>query len=195
MITSVVLVIHRTSKPDYKNCRSPLTGISLLKTMYTNPLQSDSFPLIIGGDHSVSIGSIAAISKYCEEVNLPLSVLWFDAHTDFNTFDTTPSGNIHGMPAAVIAGLGHPALLSIGHKTPLVEPENIYQVGIRSVDATEKWLISESNVQVFDMRLIDEKSVHRIIEHILGEVRKKSAYLHVSFDIDCLARISHHSIE
>ena len=163
-----------------------VTWYQSVKDNVYQSLQSDSFPLIIGGDHSVSIGSIAAISKYCEEVNLPLSVLWFDAHTDFNTFDTTPSGNIHGMPAAVIAGLGHPALLSIGHKTPLVEPENIYQVGIRSVDATEKWLISESNVQVFDMRLIDEKSVHRIIEHILGEVRKKSAYLHVSFDIDCL---------
>ena len=149
-------------------------------------LQSGSFPLIIGGDHSVSIGSIAAVSKYCEEIDRPLCVLWFDAHTDFNTFETTSSGNIHGMPAAVIAGLGHPALLSIGHKSPLVEPENIYQVGIRSIDMEEKQLIFKSGVQVFDMRFIDERGLHQVIGHILDDLQKKSAYLHVSFDIDCL---------
>ena len=163
-----------------------VTWYQSVKDNVYRSLQSASFPLIIGGDHSVSIGSIAAVSKYCEEINQPLSVLWFDAHTDFNTFDTTPSGNIHGMPAAVIAGLGHPDLLAIGHKVPLVEPENIYQVGVRSVDAVEKRLISESDIQVFDMRFIDDTGVHRIMDHILDEVQKKGACLHVSFDIDCL---------
>ena len=163
-----------------------VTWYQSVKDSVSQSFQSDSFPLITGGDHSVSIGSIAAVSKHCEEINRPLSVLWFDAHTDFNTFDTTPSGNIHGMPAAVIAGLGHPDLLSIGHKAPLVEPKNIYQVGIRSVDAVEQQLISESDAQVFDMRLIDQKGIYRVMAYILGEVQKKSAYLHVSFDIDCL---------
>ena len=163
-----------------------VTWYQSVKDHVYQSLRSDSFPLIIGGDHSVSIGSIAAVSKYCEDVNQPLAVLWFDAHTDFNTFDTTPSGNIHGMPAALIAGLGHPDLLVTGHKTPLVEPENIYQVGIRSVDIAEKRLISETDVQVFDMRFIDQKGIYRVMDHILGEVQKKSAYLHVSFDIDCL---------
>ena len=163
-----------------------VTWYQSVKDSVYQSFQSDFFPLVIGGDHSISIGSISAVSKYCEEINRPLSVLWFDAHTDFNTFDTTPSGNLHGMPAAVIAGLGHPDLLVTGHKAPLVEPENIYQVGIRAVDAVEKRLISESDVQVFDMRLIDQKGIYRVMEHILGEVQKKSAYLHVSFDIDCL---------
>ena len=163
-----------------------VTWYQSVKNNVYQSLQNDSFPLIIGGDHSISIGSIAAVSKYCEEVNRTLSVLWFDAHADFNTFDTTPSGNIHGMPAAVIAGLGHLDLLAIGHKTPLVEPENIYQVGVRSVDMAEKRLVSENGIQVFDMRLIDEKGMCRIMDHILDEVQRKSAYLHVSFDIDCL---------
>lgn len=166
--------------------RDAVTWYQSVKDKVYQSLQNESLPLIIGGDHSVSIGSIAAVSKYCDEENQPLSVLWLDAHTDFNTFDTTPSGNMHGMPAAVIAGFGHPALLSIGHKAPLVKPENIYQVGIRWVDAVEKLLISKSDVQVFDMRLIDEKSIYRVIGHILDEVQKKSAWLHVSFDIDCL---------
>ena len=163
-----------------------VTWYQSVKDNVYQSVQSDSFPLIIGGDHSISIGSVAAVSKYCEEINQPLSVIWFDAHADFNTFDTTPSGNIHGMPAAVIAGHGHPDLLSIGHKTPLVKPENIYQVGVRSVDIAEKRLISESDVQVFDMRFIEQKGVSRMMDHILDEVQKKSACLHVSFDIDCL---------
>lgn len=149
-------------------------------------LLSDSFPLIIGGDHSIATGSIAGISKFCEEVNQPLSVLWFDAHADFNTLETSPSGNIHGMPAALIAGYGHPDLLAIGHKTPLVQSERIYQVGIRSLDTGERQLISESGVQVFDMRLIDEQGIYLTMENILDEVQKQNAYLHVSFDIDCL---------
>ena len=163
-----------------------VTWYQSVKDRVYRSLQSASFPLIIGGDHSVSIGSIAAVSRYCEEINQPLSILWFDAHTDFNTFDSTPSGNMHGMPAAVIAGLGHPDLLAIGHKAPLVEPINVYQVGIRSVDAVEKRLISESDVQIFDMRLIDATGVTRIMDQILDEVQKKGACLHVSFDIDCL---------
>ena len=163
-----------------------VTWYQSVKDNVYQSVQSDSFPLIIGGDHSISIGSVAAVSKYCEEINQPLSVIWFDAHADFNTFDTTPSGNIHGMPAAVIAGHGHPDLLSIGHKTPLVKPENIYQVGVRSVGIAEKRLISESDVQVFDMRFIEQKGVSRMMDHILDEVQKKSACLHVSFDIDCL---------
>lgn len=175
---------------DFKSGQEKLEDASIwyqsVKDDVYCSLQSGFFPLIIGGDHSISIGSVAAVAQYCETINQPLSVLWFDAHTDFNTFDTTPSGNIHGMPAAVISGLGHPALLSIGHKTRLVEPENIYQVGIRSIDAAEKKALSASKVQVFDMRLIDEKSLSQVIGHILAEITEKRAWLHVSFDVDCL---------
>ena len=158
---------------------------SVKKKVYCS-LQNRSFPLTIGGDHSVSIGSVAGVAQHCEIINQPLSVLWFDAHADFNTFDTTPTGNIHGMPAAVISGVGHPTLLSIGHKTRLVEPENMYQVGIRSIDSAEQQVISASKVQVFDMRLIDEKSLCKVIGYILAELKKKKAWLHISFDVDCL---------
>ena len=171
---------------ELKKLEEAISWYQSVKEEVYRSLGNGCFPLTIGGDHSIAIGSIAAASKYCEEVNQPLAVLWFDAHADFNTFDTTPSGNIHGMPAGVIAGLGHPGLLSVGHKTPLVEAENIYQVGIRSVDAAEKRLLAESEVRVFDMRLIDERGIYRITDDILEQVRKKNAYLHVSFDIDCL---------
>ena len=175
---------------DFKTGQEKLEDASIwyrsVKYNVYRSLQCGFFPLIIGGDHSISIGSIAAVARYCETVNQPLSVLWFDAHTDFNTFDTTPSGNIHGMPAAVISGLGHPSLLSIGHKTQLVEPENIYQVGVRSIDTAEQQTLSASKVQVFDMRLIDEKSLCRVIGQILAELQEKKGWLHVSFDVDCL---------
>lgn len=149
-------------------------------------LNCDSFPLVIGGDHSVSIGSIAAVAKYCEKISRSLSVLWFDAHADFNTFDTTPTGNIHGMPAAVVAGFGHPALLAIGHKTPLVKTRNLYLIGVRSIDRAEQHLLSETDVQVFDMRSIDQTGINRITQHILAETERQNAWLHVSFDVDCL---------
>lgn len=149
-------------------------------------LQGGSLPLVIGGDHSVSIGSIAAVAKHCEETRQSLAVLWFDAHADFNTFDTTPSGNIHGMPAAVVAGFGHPALLALGHKQPLLKTENLYQVGVRAIDSAENRLLAETDAQVFDMQLIGKTGMKQVMQRILADVEKKNAWLHVSFDVDCL---------
>lgn len=149
-------------------------------------LNCNSFPLVIGGDHSVSIGSIAAAAKYCEKISRPLSVIWFDAHADFNTFETTPTGNIHGMPAAVVAGFGHPALLAIGHRTPMVKTGNLYLVGVRSIDPAEQHLLWETDVQVFDMHSITQTGIKRIMQHILAETEQRNAWLHVSFDVDCL---------
>lgn len=179
--------VHMSDSEDpVEKLRHALTWYRSVKESVYGVLQENVFPLIIGGDHSISIGSIAAISNYCEKAGRPLCVLWFDAHADFNTFETTPSGNLHGMPLAAAAGFGHADLLSIGHKVPLVKAENIYQVGIRSIDAAEKQLLSGSDIQVFDMRHIDEMGMHRVMSYILDEVEKKRAYLHVSFDIDCL---------
>jgi arginase len=143
---------------------------------------------LLGGDHSLAIGSVAGISRYCAENKKNLAILWLDAHADFNSADTSPSGNIHGMPAAVIQGVGHPDLVKICQSQPMfVKPVELIQVGIRSVDAAEKLMLNQSTVKVFDMRLIDEIGVRSIMERALGIISKiKSVHLHVSFDIDFL---------
>jgi arginase len=149
-------------------------------------ISEGNIPIMLGGDHALAVGSVAAIARYCAEQKRELCVLWFDAHADYNTSGTSPSGNIHGMPVATITGLGHPALLEIGHAAPMVTPENIFQVGIRSVDAAEKKLVIESGIVVYDMRRIDEIGMRQTMTEILQKIEERNAYIHVSFDVDGL---------
>lgn len=149
-------------------------------------LGEDKFPLVMGGDHSLAIGSISAVARKCAEDNTPLSVLWLDAHTDFNTPATSPSGNIHGMPVAVLCGDGPKELLDICHTTPALKPTDFYQVGIRSVDHVEKELVSQSGMKVYDMRTIDEKRMRPVMNEVLKEITARGGHLHVSFDVDFL---------
>ncbi len=144
------------------------------------------FPILLGGDHCLAIGSIAGIARHCAEREIPLSVLWLDAHADFNTPDASPSGNIHGMPVAVATGHGPPELTSLGHATPMIEAAHIAQVGIRSVDHIEKKMVVESGIEVHDMRRIDETGMRRTMESILETFAARGGHLHVSFDVDFL---------
>jgi arginase len=142
-------------------------------------------PVLLGGDHSLSMGSVSGMARHAQEVGRPLFVLWLDAHSDFNAPDTSPSGNIHGMPVAFFCGKAEFApILPAGR--PLVDPKNVYQVGIRSVDDQERKLISENAVNVFDMRAIDEDGMGSIMKRILADVRAAGALLHVSLDVDFL---------
>ncbi|TPP07053.1 arginase [Rhizobium glycinendophyticum] len=142
-------------------------------------------PLLLGGDHSLSMGSVSGMARYAQEVGRPLFVLWLDAHSDFNAPETSPSGNIHGMPVAFFCGKAEFApILPAGR--PLVDPRNVYQVGIRSVDDEERKLITQNCVNVFDMRAIDEDGMGSIIKRILADVRAAGALLHVSLDVDFL---------
>ena len=149
-------------------------------------LQEGLFPILLGGDHCLAIGSIAGIAKYCAAKEMPLTVLWLDAHADFNTPETSPSGNIHGMPVAVAAGYGPEALTDLGHAKPMIDPTQIIQVGIRSVDHIEKRMVVESGLEVHDMRRIDETGMRRTMDEILDRVAHESGHLHVSFDVDFL---------
>ncbi|MDA0707809.1 MAG: arginase, partial [Proteobacteria bacterium] len=158
---------------------------SIQKAIY-GELKNGHFPIMMGGDHAMSIGSIAAVARFCAENKKPVCLLWIDAHADFNTSDTSPSGNIHGMPVAVATGYGHPDLISLGHAVPMIEAKNVYQVAIRSVDQNEKKLVIESGIIVYDMRKIDEIGIRQTMENILNEVAAKKAHLHVSFDVDSL---------
>ncbi len=149
-------------------------------------LEDGLFPVLLGGDHCLAIGSIAAVARHCAAQETPLSVLWLDAHADFNTPRTSPSGNIHGMPVAVVAGQGPEPLTALGHARPMLDPARIHQVGIRSVDHVEKRMVVESGVEVHDMRRIDEDGMRKTMDEVLARVATVRGHLHVSFDVDFL---------
>jgi arginase len=142
-------------------------------------------PVLLGGDHSLAIGSISAAAKHCRDTGRALRVLWFDAHADFNTNVLTPSGNIHGMPVACLCGHGPAELVGLGGRVPAVEPSQLCQIGIRSVDAGEKRFVHEVGYEVFDMRYIDEVGMRRVMELALAGVDERT-HLHVSLDVDFL---------
>ncbi len=149
-------------------------------------LGDGQLPILLGGDHALAIGSVAGIARFCAEQETPLSVLWLDAHADFNTPATSPSGNIHGMPVAVIAGHGPPALTDLGHAKPMMNTSHIFQLGIRSVDRVEKRMVMDSGIVVHDMRRVDENGMRRTMDSILARLAEIGGHLHVSFDVDFL---------
>ena len=149
-------------------------------------LRQDRLPILLGGDHSLSIGSISAVARRCREQGRKLRVLWLDAHADFNTSELSPSGNIHGMPLACLCGFGPGELVELGGATgPTITPACVRQVGVRSVDAGEKRFVHEQRLEVFDMRYIDEMGMRQTMEHALSGL-DNDTHLHVSFDVDFL---------
>ena len=142
-------------------------------------------PILLGGDHCLGIGSISAVARFCREANKKLRVLWLDAHADFNTNSLTPSGNVHGMPVAVLCGHGPQELIEIGGTVPAINPKVVRQIGIRSVDEGEKRLVHEVDLEVFDMRYIDEMGMRHAMELALATI-DTNTHLHVSFDVDFL---------
>ena len=148
-------------------------------------LADGELPILLGGDHCLAIGSISAVARHCRQTGKKLRVLWLDAHADFNTNVLTPTGNVHGMPVAVLCGYGPAELTGIGGVTPAIAPSAVRQIGIRSVDAGEKGLIRQSGLQVYDMRHIDEIGMKRTMQAALGGV-DANTHLHVSFDVDFL---------
>ena len=148
-------------------------------------LKDECLPILLGGDHSLSIGSISAVARHCREQGKTLRVLWFDAHADFNTRELSPSGNLHGMPVACLCGFGPRELIEIGGRVPAISPRWIRQIGIRSVDAGEKRFVHEQGLEVFDMRYIDEMGVRDTMDLALSGI-DANTHLHVSFDVDYL---------
>jgi arginase len=146
-------------------------------------LLDSRLPVIMGGDHSIAIGSIAAVAERCRADGKKLRVLWFDAHADFNTARLTPSGNIHGMPVACLTGHGPYELTSIGGPGPSITADQVRQIGLRSVDPGEKRFLVEQGVPVYDMRHLDEAGVRATMERALDGV-DADTHLHVSLDLD-----------
>ena len=148
-------------------------------------LLQGQLPVMLGGDHSMAIGSISAVARYCRERGAPLRVLWFDAHADFNTPALTPSGNLHGMPVACLCGHGPAELCRIGSHLPALAADQLRQIGIRSVDEGERQLVHQAGIEVFDMRHIDEVGMRQTMEAALRDI-DRNTHLHVSFDVDFL---------
>lgn len=156
----------------------------LLAQKVENTLLQDHFPLVIGGDHSMGIGTLTGISSFCRKKNLKLGVIWIDAHADMNTHITTPSGNIHGMVLAANLGLGHKRLVNFYGFAPKVNPENTVLIGVRSIDELEKKIIKKANLKVYTMSDVDKIGIHRIIARVLNQFQEKVNHIHVSFDLD-----------
>ena len=148
-------------------------------------LQAGELPILLGGDHCLGVGSITAVARWCNERGKKLRLLWLDAHADFNTHEVTPSGNVHGMPVACLCGVGPEALTGIGGSVPAIRPDQIRQIGIRSVDAGEKKLVHEHGLDIYDMRYIDEIGIKRAMEEALEGI-DANTHVHVSFDVDFL---------
>ena len=145
-------------------------------------VEQGAFPLILGGDHSLAIGSLAGISRHYEN----LGVIWYDAHGDLNNSHTSPSGNIHGMPLAISCGVGDEKLVNLYKEGPKVKPENIVLIGMRDLDEGEKEYISENDILTFTMTDIKEKGISAVMQESLEYLQNKTDGIHLSLDVDAL---------
>jgi len=141
-------------------------------------------PLVLGGDHSIAIGSIAGSTSHFAKQGEALGVIWFDAHGDANTPETTPSGNIHGMSLAVSLGFGDEELVQLGGRAPKVQPRNTVLVGIRDLDAGERDFLKKSGVTCYTMRDLDERGMRDVLDEAIRLASDGTAGIHLSFDLD-----------
>ena len=174
------------ANPRLKYLDEIVRASEILAQMVEGTLQKGRFPLCIGGDHSMSIGSIAGIASYCRKNGSTLGVIWIDAHSDMNIEDTTTSGNIHGMPMAASLGMGNEKLTDLLGFAPKVRPENCALIAIRSIDNLEKKNIRRVNLPVYTMSDIDRKGAYGIIDEVLRSLEERVDHIHVSFDLDGL---------
>lgn len=147
-------------------------------------LASGETPLVIGGDHSIAMGTVSGISAHFRQDKQQVGLIWFDAHGDMNLPETSPSGNIHGMPLAHLLGYGDPQLASILGAHPAVAPENVALIGIRDIDRVEREFINRSGITAFTMRDIDQLGMCEVSRRALEVVNADTAGFHISFDLD-----------
>jgi len=164
-----------------RNLEAVIDANTKLAQKVNEIVEKGRFPLVLGGDHSIAIGTLAGISDHYEN----LGVIWYDAHADLNTSETSPSGNIHGMPLAVSMGLGHEDLVNIKGYAPKVKPENIVIIGARSIDQGEKELIHEKGIKVYSMHEIDRLGMTDVIQDAIIYLKGQNVDgVHLSLDLD-----------
>ncbi|PKR77553.1 arginase [Halalkalibacillus sediminis] len=165
---------------NLKNLEKVALGNEMIAEKVKEVSESGDFPLILGGDHSIAIGSIAGLHDQFKD----LGVIWYDAHADLNSGDTSPSGNIHGMSLGVNIGFGNERLTSIRGKQPKLKPENIVIMGARSIDDGEKELIGERGIKVFTVHDIQQKGIEKVMVEAINYLKDRVDGIHLSLDVD-----------
>jgi arginase len=155
-----------------------------LRKRVEKSLGEGRLPLVIGGDHSIAIGSVAGSTNHYARQNEGLGLIWFDAHGDANTPESTPSGNIHGMSLAVSLGLGDSDLVNLGERSPKVLARNTVLIGIRDLDPGEREILKKSGVTVYTMRDVDERGMRDVVDEAIRLAGDNTAGIHLSFDLD-----------
>lgn len=149
-------------------------------------LEEEVMPLVVGGDHSIACGTVAGLSRFYAQRQEKLGLIWFDAHADMNVPETSPSGNVHGMPLAACVGEGHQRLVQLAGHVPMVDPRNVCLIGIREVDAGERDIIRKTGINAFSMRELDMHGMHHVMSKALELATDGTAGFHLSFDLDGL---------
>ncbi|MEX8498052.1 MAG: arginase [Leptothrix ochracea] len=175
----------QAAQSGYRHLPEVLAWCRRLHEATLASLAAGHLPVLLGGDHSLAMGSISAVARHVHAQGRQLRVIWLDAHADFNTAMITPSGNLHGMPVAVLAGFGPEALVQLAGHVPAVDGAAFRQVGVRSVDPEEKRFVHAQRLDVHDMRTVDEIGMRAVMQRVLADV-DADTHLHVSFDVDFL---------
>lgn len=170
--------------PRMKYLKEIRATCEALRDRVGETLAAGRMPVVLGGDHSIAMGTIAGVSRFHRERGQKIGLVWFDAHGDMNTAETSPSGNIHGMPLAVAMGIGEPSLTGLAGETPMVDGARAAVVGLRDVDIAERAKIRASGIGAFTMRDIDERGMRAVMEEAIKRATTGTAGLHVSFDLD-----------
>ncbi len=159
---------------------------TLLAKAVDRIMERRRFPLVLGGDHSIAIGTVSGIAAHCRRKRKKLGLLWIDAHSDIHVPKTSPSGNIHGMPLAALFGMGPKELTGVGGPGPKLDPERVALVGIRSLEDGERKHLTDLGIRVYTMSEIDRDGIHAVMSDALARVTDGTQCLHVSFDLDAV---------
>lgn len=168
--------------PHLKYLEPIVSASEELAKLVTQALQRNEFPLVLGGDHSIALGSVSGVARVYKNVG----VIWVDAHADFNTTETTPSGNIHGMILAALAGLGENRLVEVGGWSPKIQKDTIVIIGARDLDVGEQELLRKHNISVFTMSDIDQNGMSEIMKRAIAIASQHDNPIHLSLDMDSL---------
>lgn len=175
---------HEPGDPSAKYLDVIYHVCNRLRLRVRRAFEAGDIPLVLGGDHSVAIGTVSGTSEYFREKGEQVGLIWVDAHADMNTPDSSPSGNIHGMPLSALLGLGAPKLVELAGFTPKVRKDNVCLIGIRNLDDSEKEIVRRSGIHAYTMRDVDERGMGVIAAEAIELASRGTAGFHVSFDLD-----------
>lgn len=183
-VTVAMAELKKEGDPHAKYLKEITATCTKSAELVVKALEAGKVPMVLGGDHSVAAGTVSGVAEFYRRDNKKIGLIWIDAHSDINTPETSPSGNVHGMPLAALMGLGPAELGNIYNFWPKVKPENCVLFGVRDIDATEKENIRRAGIEVVTMRDIDERGMRAVMEDALRMAGRGTVGYHVSLDMD-----------